>query len=133
MGELTGTDEFGEFYRKLKVLKDQHRSHGGDDVSVCVGNGVWVGCAVIHHGHTLQPSPLPRSSRQIEEPLQYEFMKMDEMRNNPPEDMQSELLHSSVNCHTRVLIKSPWGSPSGTNNTWGYLTCQILQLFNYSH
>ena len=35
IGELTGTDEFGEFYRKLKVLKDQHRSHGGDDVSVC--------------------------------------------------------------------------------------------------
>ena len=35
VSELTGTDEFGEFYRKLKVLKDQHRIHGGDDVSVC--------------------------------------------------------------------------------------------------
>lgn len=30
------------------------------------------------------------SSWQIEEPLQYEFMKMDEMRTNPTEDMQSE-------------------------------------------
>lgn len=67
---MTGTDEFGEFYRKLKVLKDQHRSHGGDD---------------------------------IEEPLQYEFMKMDEMRTNPTEDMQTMVDFSDEEGYGRFL------------------------------
>ena len=48
-----------------------------------------MGCLVRSH---LLSAPVKLcSSWQIEEPLQFEFMKMDDMRNNPTEDMQSEL------------------------------------------
>lgn len=49
---LSGTDEFGEFYRKLRNLKDYHRS----------------------------------ASSNVEEPLQMEFLKLDEARNTASEE-----------------------------------------------
>ena len=53
---------------------------------------VYVQCGVLHGvcGHFVRAPYSVGSSWQIEEPLQYEFMKMDEMRTNPTEDMQSE-------------------------------------------
>ena len=56
---MSGSDEFGEFYRRLKHIKEHHRRYPND----------------------------------VEEPMQMEFMKLDEERQNPPEELQSETLN----------------------------------------
>ena len=53
---MSGPEEFGEFYRRLKHVKEHHRRYPND----------------------------------VEEPMQMEFLKLDEERVNPPEELQSE-------------------------------------------
>ena len=53
---MSGPEEFGEFYRRLKQVKEHHRRYPND----------------------------------VEEPMQMEFLKLDEERLNPPEELQSE-------------------------------------------
>ena len=55
---MSGPDEFSEFYKRLKTVRDFHR----------------------------------RYPNEIEEPMTMEFMKLDQQRNNPPEELQSRLL-----------------------------------------
>ena len=55
---MSGTDEFAEFYRKLKHLRDHHKKYADD----------------------------------TEEPLEMEFLRLDEERKNPPEELQSQSL-----------------------------------------
>ena len=54
---ISGPDEFGEFYRRLKQVKDFHR----------------------------------RYPNEVEVPMSMEFMKLDDQRKNPPEELQSVL------------------------------------------
>ena len=58
MAELSGPDEFSEFYSRLKQLKDFHR----------------------------------HNPNEIEEPMQMEFLKLDELRQKPTDEIQSMLL-----------------------------------------
>lgn len=52
---ISGPDEFGEFYRRLKHLKEYHR----------------------------------RYPNEVEVPMAMEFLRLDEQRKKPPEEMQS--------------------------------------------
>ena len=52
---MSGMDEFAEFYRKLKQLRDHHKKYADD----------------------------------TEEPLEMEFLRLDEERKNPPEELQN--------------------------------------------
>ena len=54
---LSGPDEFGEFYHRLRQIKDYHR----------------------------------KNPNEIEEPMQMEFLRMENERQKPSEEMQSEL------------------------------------------
>ena len=53
---MGGPDEFTEFYRRLKGIRDYHNRHPNE----------------------------------IEEPMATEFNKLDQQRNNPPEELQRE-------------------------------------------
>ena len=55
---LGGSDEFAEFYRRLKSLREHHR----------------------------------QSSSDVEEPMQMEFLKLQQQRSNPSDALQSEPL-----------------------------------------
>ena len=55
---MSGMDEFAEFYRKLKQLRDHHKKYADD----------------------------------TEEPLEMEFLRLDEERKNPPEELQSQFV-----------------------------------------
>lgn len=83
-----------------------------------------MGCLV--RSHLLSASDKLCSSWQIEEPLQFEFMKMDEMRNNPTEDMQSELLglltgqgplHGSRSIRSDMSLLVGWLAVGHTSST----------------
>ena len=54
---MSGPDEFGEFYHRLRQIKDYHR----------------------------------KNPNEIEEPMQMEFLRMENERQKPSEELQSEL------------------------------------------
>ena len=54
---MSGPDEFGEFYHRLRLIKDYHR----------------------------------KNPNEIEEPMQMEFLRMENERQKPSEEMQSGL------------------------------------------
>lgn len=62
---MSGPEEFGEFYRRLKHVKEHHRRYPND----------------------------------VEEPMQMEFLKLDEERVNPPEELQSESVAGRAGKH----------------------------------
>ena len=62
MHAVGGPDEFVEFYRRLKHLKDFHR----------------------------------RNPNEVEVPMSMEFLRLDEQRRKPPEEMQSRAEHGVV-------------------------------------
>ena len=63
---MSGPDEFGEFYHRLRQIKDYHK----------------------------------KNPNEIEEPMQMEFLRLEQERQKPTEEMQSETLVECCACNT---------------------------------
>ena len=61
---MSGPDEFGEFYHRLRQIKDYHK----------------------------------KNPNEIEEPMQMEFLRLEQERQKPTEEMQSETLVECCAC-----------------------------------
>ncbi len=68
LSAMSGPDEFTEFYRRLKGIRDYHNRHPNE----------------------------------LEEPMALEFVKLDQQRTHPPEELQSKgtPTHTSHTPHT---------------------------------